>query len=252
MDFYSKHDLMKDFEELGLKKKNAVLIHSSLKSIGLVEGGANTVIDALLDVIGEQGALMVPALTGKREDSPLTPPVFDVLTSPCWTGTIPETLRKRPQTRRSLHPTHSVSAIGSKKFELTKDHEFSSSPCDDKSPYYKNAIMGGFILFIGVAQESNTSIHMCEELAKVPYHLQKDTTNMIVTGYNGEKIVVSNRLHDWEKPETDFNKLDELYKTNAIMKLGNVGKAVVRLVNAANMLDFTVNLLKKDPLFLLV
>lgn len=252
MDFYSKHDLMKDFEELGLKKKNTVLIHSSLKSIGLVEGGANTVIDALLDVIGEQGTLMVPALTGKREDSPLTPPVFDVLTSPCWTGTIPETLRKRPQTRRSLHPTHSVSAIGSKKSELTKDHEFSSSPCDDKSPYYKNAIMGGFILFIGVAQESNTSIHMCEELAKVPYHLQKETTNMIVTGYNGEKIVVSNRLHDWEKPETDFNKLDELYKTNAVMKLGNVGKAVVRLVNAANMLDFTVNLLKKEPLFLLV
>lgn len=243
---------MKDFKKLGLKKKNTVLIHSSLKSIGLVKDGANTVIDALLDVIGEEGTLLVPSLTGKREDSPLNPPVFDVLYSPCWTGTIPETLRKRQQTRRSLHPTHSVSAIGAQKFEITQGHEFSLSPCDDKSPYYKNAIMGGFILFIGVAQESNTSIHMCEELANVPYHLQKEFTNVTVTGYDGAKLIVSNRLHDWEKPETDFNKLDTLYKTNAVMKLGNVGKAAVRLVNAANMLDFTVNLLKKEPLFLLV
>ncbi len=93
---------------------------------------------------------------------------------------------------------------------------------------------------------------MCEELAKVPYHLQKEITDMTLTGYNGEKITVSNRLHDWEKPETDFNKLDNLYRNKAIMKLGNVGKATVRLVNAAHMLDFTVDLLKKEPLFLLV
>jgi aminoglycoside 3-N-acetyltransferase len=145
-----------------------------------------------------------------------------------------------------------VSAIGAGKFEITKGHEFSSSPCDEKSPYYKNSIIGGYILFIGVAQESNTTIHMCEELAKVPYHLQKEVTNVTVTGYDGEKITVSNKLHDWEKPETDFNKLDELYRTNTIMKIGNVGKSTARLINAAKMLDFTVDLLRKEPLFLLV
>lgn len=252
MDYFTKQDLVKNFKELGLKKKDVVLVHSSLKSIGWVENGTDAVIDSLIDVLGEEGTLMVPALTGKREDSPFNPPIFDVLNSPCWTGTIPETFRKRKEARRSLHPTHSVSAIGAKKHEITESHEFSSSPCDENSPYYKNAIMGGIILFIGVAQESNTTIHMCEELAKVPYHLQKEITNMTLTGYNGEKITVSNRLHDWEKPETDFNKLDNLYRNNAIMKLGNVGKATVRLVNAAHMLDFTVDLLKKEPLFLLV
>jgi len=252
LNYYTKHDLMTDFTSLGLKSGDIVLLHSSLKSIGWVDGGADTVIDALLDVLGEEGTLLVPALTGKREDSPLNPPVFDVLNSPCWTGTIPETLRKRQDARRSLHPTHSVSAVGAKKYEIAKGHEFSSSPCDDTSPYYKNAIMGGFILFIGVAQESNTTIHMCEELAKVPYHLQKEITNMTVTGYSGEKIPVANRLHDWEKPETDFNKLDDLYRANAIMKLGKVGKATVRLVNTTNMLEFTVDLLKKKPLFLVV
>ena len=252
MENVTSNQLAKDFMKLGLKKNDIVLIHSSLKSIGRVEGGADAVIDALLYVLGEEGTLIVPALTGKRENSPSNPPVFDVLKSPCWTGTIPETLRKRQEAIRSIHPTHSVSAIGAKKYEITKGHELSYSPCDDKSPYYKNAIMGGFILFIGVAQESNTSIHMCEELAQVPYHLQKEVTHMIATGYDGEKTVVKNRLHDWEKPETDFNKLDELYKTNTIMKIGKIGKSTTRLVNAASMLDFTVDLLRKEPLFLLV
>lgn len=252
MKHFTKQDLIQDFKALGLKEADTVLLHSSMKSIGRVERGADDVIDALLNVLGEEGTLMVPSLTGKMEDSPINPPKFDVLASPCWTGTIPETARKRPEAKRSLHPTHSVSAIGSKKYVITEGHEFSKTPCDNTSPYYKNANFGGFILFMGVAQESNTTIHTCEELAKVPYHLQKEITHMVITGFNGEKINVSNYLHDWEKPETDFNKLDELFKSKSIMKLGTVGNSIVRLVNAKDMLDFTVDLLQKDPLFLLV
>jgi len=252
MDFIQKETLIQNFKEIGIKQNSIVLIHSSLKSIGKVVGGAQTVIDALLSVLGEGGTLLAPTLTGTKEDSPSIPPVFDVRKSPCWTGIIPETVRTMPHAIRSLHPTHSVSAIGAKKVEITSLHQFSTSPCDDKSPYYLNAINNGFILFLGVAQESNTTIHMCEELAKVPYHLHKEITHMTMIGYDGEQIPISNRLHDWEKPETDFNKLDELYKNKSIMTIGKVGNSITRLVSASSMLEYTVSLLKNDPDFLLV
>lgn len=245
-------DLVADFKKLGLKNGDTVLVHSSLKSLGYVEGGAECVIGSILDTVGEKGTLVVPVLTGKREDSPGQPPVFDVRSTPCWTGRIPETVRRMPEARRSLHPTHSVAAIGYEARYLTADHENSSSPCDKQSPYWKLAQMGGHIMLIGVDQESNTTVHCCEEIAGVPYHLQNKITECRITGYDGGQLLVKNRLHNWEKPETDFNKLDGLYIENGIMIVGKVGEAAVRLIDAGLMLDFTVELLKKDPSFLII
>lgn len=245
-------DLVEDFRKLGLKNGDIVLVHSSLKSLGYVEGGADCVISSILDTAGEKGTLVVPVLTGKREDSQGQPPVFDVRTTPCWTGRIPETVRNMPEAKRSLHPTHSVAAIGYDTDYITAGHENSSSPCDQNSPYWKIAQKGGYIMLIGVDQESNTTIHCCEEIAGVPYHLQKEITEAWITGYDGGRILVKNRLHDWEKPETDFNKLDGLFREKGIMTVGKVGEAIVRLIDARKMLDFTVELLKKEPEFLIV
>jgi aminoglycoside 3-N-acetyltransferase len=245
-------ELTRQFKRTGLKPGDTVLIHSSLKSFGYVEGGADTVIRSLMDTIGEEGTLIVPALTGRREDSAVSPPVFDVSNTKCWTGIIPETVRNMESARRSLHPTHSVAAIGLKKEYITAGHENSNSPCDKKSPYYKNAMIRGYIMLAGVDQESNTSIHSCEEIAGVPYHLQKDAIEISITGYGGKKITVTNRLHNWEKPATDFNKLDELYENKGIMKKYVVGNSTIRLINAFDMFEFTINLLTNNPVYLLV
>jgi aminoglycoside 3-N-acetyltransferase len=244
-------DLIAGLRDLGLQVGDKLIVHSSLRSMGYVEGGAHAVIEAILDVLGETGTLLVPTLTGKREDSKLHPPVFEVMTTPCWTGIIPETIRQMPNAKRSLHPTHSIASLGYQRDYLTYGHETSQSPCDEKSPYYKNSICNGYIMLIGVDQESNTSIHSCEEIAKVPYHLQKDVTASYITSYEGEKIWVSNRLHNWSKPATDFNKLDGLYREQSIMKIGKIGAAEIRLINAVGMFQFTIDLLKKNPFFLL-
>lgn len=245
-------ELTGQFKEAGLRQGDTVLLHSSLKSFGLVDGGAGGVITALINAIGEEGTLVVPTLTGRREDSKSSPPVFDVVNTKCWTGILAETVRNREDARRSLHPTHSAAAIGCRKEELTRGHEYSVSPCDDKSPYYINAAVKGYILLAGVDQESNTSIHSCEEIAGVPYHLQPDVVKVNITGYDGEKLTVANRLHNWEKPETDFNKLDELLESKGIMKKYRVGSSLIRLINAYEMFEFTVGLLRKTPDYLLV
>jgi len=250
MSIVMKENMISGFRDLGLKNGDIVLVHSSLKSFGYVEGGADTVIDALLESVGDEGTIMVPTLRGKPTDSKENPPVFDVRHTPCWTGRIPETFRLRKEAIRSLHPTHSVAAIGAKKIILTEGNENSKSPCDENSPYYKNALLKGYIMLIGVDQESNTSIHSCEEIAGVPYHLQKEITEAYVIGYKGERIAVKNRLHDWNKPPTDFNKLDRIFYEKGIMRIGKIGNSIIRLIEADKMFEITIELLRRQPYFL--
>jgi aminoglycoside 3-N-acetyltransferase len=245
-------ELTKQWKSTGLKQGDNILIHSSLKSFGYVQGGASAVIRSLLDTIGEEGTLLVPTLTGQREDSISCPPAFDVLQTKSWTGIIPETVRNMEIAKRSLHPTHSAAAIGSRRDYLTDGHEESKSPCDESSPYYKNSRIGGHIILAGVDQESNTSIHSCEEIAGVIYHLQEEPFAIPITGYRGEAVTVTNRLHNWDKPRTDFNKLDERLEEKKIMKKYMVGGSLIRIINAPDMFEFTINLLKKDPDYLLI
>lgn len=86
----------------------------------------------------------------------------------------------------------------------------------------------------------------------MPYHLQKDVTDIDIKGYGGENILVKNRLHDWHKPPTDFNKFDGLFESRGIMVKSNIGKSQVRLINAKAMLDLAIGILTENPLFLLI
>lgn len=246
-----KEDIIKRIKEQGIKIGDVMLVHSSLKSFGYVDGGADTVINALLESVGEEGTVIVPTITAKSTDSPENPPIFDVDNTPCWTGRIPETFRKRLGAKRSLHPTHSAAAIGLLRDMIIEGHQDSKSPCDKNSPYYKNAIKGGYIMLIGVDQNSNTSIHSCEEIAGVPYHLQEKFTETYINGYNGEKILVRNRLHNWNKPPTDFNKIEPLLLEKGIMRIFKVGNSTIRLIKASQMFDLLIDILTQNPFFLL-
>ena len=248
----NEQSLIKGFREVGLKPGDSVLVHSSLSSFGYVEGGALAVINSLLKVVEDEGLIIVPTLTGKEEDSPKNPPKFDVRLTPCWTGKIPEIFRGLPQAKRSLHPTHSVAAIGNRRDDLINGHETGKSPCDKKSPYYKNAIWDGYVMLIGVDQESNTTIHCIEEIANVPYHLQSEETSMYITDYLNKKVLVRNRLHDWHKPPTNFNKLEPVFEHYNIIKKITIGKSIIRLIKAKDMLNIGVDKLSSEPLFLLV
>lgn len=106
---YTKADLKHDLAAMGLTGNETILIHSSMKSIGPVEGGADTVLDAWMEFFAE-GLLLLPTHTWRfiNEENR----VFDVRRSPCCVGILPELFRQRPGVVRSLHPTHSMAAYG--------------------------------------------------------------------------------------------------------------------------------------------
>lgn len=240
-----------DLRSLGLAPGNVVLVHSSLSGLGRVSGGADSVIDALLEVVSPGGTIVFPTLTGASTDGPDCPPSMDVLTTPCWTGRIPETARQRPEARRSLHPTHSVAVLGAGAERYSAGHEVCSSPCDEHSPYHRLISDGGLILLLGgVTQDSNTTLHCLEELAAVPYHLQPHVTESTVIDAGGARHIVRNRLHLW-KWTRDFPKVDAPLAESGALWRGTVGCAEARLMSAKHLADTILPILRKDRLYLL-
>ena len=241
-----KNEIVTQLANLGLEPGSSVLVHSSLSSLGHVEGGADAVIDALLDAVGPGGTVIAPTLTGTETDGPDHPPTFDPARTPCWTGVIPETLRQRPDAIRSIHPTHSVTATGAQASDLTRDHIRSITPCDDLSPYGKLAgTENGVILLLGVDHRANTTLHHVEALAGVDYHMQGALTRATLI-LDGRQIQRHYLLHDWGTPRA-FNVIDPVLSERGIQRVGRVGSATVRLIQARPMVQTVLQMLRANP-----
>lgn len=159
-----REQLTAAFREIGLEPGDSVIVHSSLRSLGHVEGGPDTVIDALLDAINPSGNLMLPTFNYTLLPSE---PYYDPANTPCHTGIIPETARKRPEAIRSLSPTHSVTVIGPDAEELTRGH-LQVRTFGIGSPLDRLAARGGKVLLLGVGHTSCSMIHVAEEHAGIP------------------------------------------------------------------------------------
>lgn len=245
----TQDDLRSGLTGLGLRPGDHVLVHSALSSFGPVSGGADAVIDALLAAV-EGGTVVVPTLTGNYTLSPANPPTFDPRRSPCWTGRIPETLRQRPAAVRSLHPTHSVAAIGTQADALVRDHLESLTPCDERSPYgWLARHANGCILLIGVTHDSSTMFHHVEELAGVDYHLQTDFARCTI--WLDERVIERHYLLHHYGPARRFDVLEPLLIERGIQVDGQIGGAHLRLIRAGPMVELALRGLRANPRLLL-
>lgn len=192
--------LVNDLHKLGLNKGDTVIVHSSLKSMGTVEGGADTVIDAIIEAVGEEGTVLFPALSFSPCCSTLK---FDIRNTPCCVGHIPETFRKREGVIRSFHPSHSVCAYGKLAKELTQDHIKDNTPVGKNSPYRKLTEVGGKILMLGCGLRPNTFMHGVEEVGNAPYCLGEAKTYEMID-YDGKVVYKDIIGHHFHRPEGNF------------------------------------------------
>jgi aminoglycoside 3-N-acetyltransferase len=213
-----------------------VLVHSSLSALGEVEGGAETVIQALLEVLGPEGTLVMPAMTGDA--------VFDLENSPTNVGKIPETFRHWPGVVRSLHPTHSVCAIGARAEALIEGHINEPSAVGPGSPWGKLAeLSDGYVLLIGVDQDRNTLLHYAEDLVDAPY------LRIINREYRDPATgeIRTKQLCRYPGPHRDFIGLDRLFAEGGAMRVGRIGNAVCRLIHAGKAVELELAALRGDP-----
>ncbi|MDA0746000.1 MAG: AAC(3) family N-acetyltransferase [bacterium] len=151
----SKAQLTRELKALGVKAGMDVMVHSSLSAIGYVDGGADTVVDALLTTVGKRGTLVMPSFNHRGAH------VYNRLTTPTTNGAIPDVFWRRPGVVRSDHPTHAVAAFGPRAEEICKDHRKNGVWTVD-SPIGRLVHGGGYILLLGVDHNATTAYHVAE------------------------------------------------------------------------------------------
>lgn len=146
-----KAKIIAAFRRLGLEQGMTVCVHSALSQLGYVVGGPDTVIDAVMEIVGEEGCILMPSFPmastiGHYLDQGEP---FDVRHTPSRVGQITEIFRRRPGVLRSLHPTNPVAAWGKGAKAFLRDHEKSLTPYGRDTPYGRLAdTSGGYILML--------------------------------------------------------------------------------------------------------
>ncbi|MET3574166.1 aminoglycoside N(3)-acetyltransferase [Bhargavaea ullalensis] len=177
-ELITKETLMRDLSDAGIKPGDRIIVHTSMKAIGWVSGGAQAVTEALLETVTEKGTVVMPAQSADNSDPanwqmPPVPedwhepirrslPAYDPhLTHLRGMGKVAECLHRHPATVRSPHPAHSFIAHGRDAGEWMQDH-----PLDDSfgegSPLGKMYGNGLKIILLGAGYDSCTALHLAE------------------------------------------------------------------------------------------
>jgi aminoglycoside 3-N-acetyltransferase len=221
----NKTDIKKCLSEFGLKTGDIVIVHSSLASIGRVEGGADALIDAFLETIGNEGTLAAP--------------VFGNL------GIFTQTLKNRPEAVISDCPKGTVAAIGADAEFICRDHWKADTAHGHDTPYLKIAGLGGYVCLLGVDQDRNTTLHSVEALLELPYLEATSATIEVADG------PIEKTWKYYPGPHRDFIGIDHIMRENGKMEIGKIGNAVVRLMKSQDLIDVFTELGSNDPAFCL-
>jgi len=230
----TKQDIIDGLKELGLKAGDTAVVHSSLSAFGKVEGGARTVVDALLEVLGPKGTLAVPTFN-------FEPGVFDSDQTPSLVGKITEAVRRRPGAIRSKHPTHSVTAIGPLAQVITEGHD-KVNPFGRGSALFKLLQANGKVLQLGANQTTCSMVHVAEEIVGVPFLDRQRNV--------GIKLPDGRVIRKWiRRPgcSQGFNVLDEPLRQRGQLMETLIGKCRARLMTARDLVQAAVEMLQADP-----
>lgn len=248
---WTRAQLQEHFARAGLDRGDSVILHSSLKSIGPVEGGGEAVIEALLSVIGPDGHLLVPTFTYCLPIWKIPP--FDVRNSPSRVGALTEIVRKRPDALRSFHPTHSVAVLGPQREALVRNH-LHTTPLGKDSPFDRMRRFHAKILMLGTRQDTNSSLHLCEVLAELPY-----VRVAFSEGQDFELAWFLNESGDieyipiYEVPgcSRGFRVVEEPLRRAGVLRDVSIGHAPSQLLVLEDLIQAMRDLLAEDPTLLL-
>ncbi|MBB3113499.1 aminoglycoside 3-N-acetyltransferase [Paenibacillus phyllosphaerae] len=241
---YTKSELLAQMEALNIDPTGTILIHSSMKQIGSVEGGAETVLDAWRTYM-EAGLLVLPTHTWRTINA--DNPRFYVADSEVCVGILPELFRKQEGVIRSWHPTHSVAACGKDAAQFTAGDERWDTPCARESAWGKLLDRKAQILLVGVDLRRNTYIHGIEEWCDIPGRLTDSHQPLVTVLPNGDEIQVPSRRHHGLSWSKHFWKVDEVLVSLGAMTTGKLGDALVRVCDAERTYEVLAQMLAANP-----
>lgn len=240
---YNKEQLKQQLADMGLKPTDAVMIHSSMKSIGEVEGRADTVLDAFMEYFSE-GMVMLPTHTWAQMNSG-EHDVFDPEVEPACVGILPNLFMKRPGVVRSLHPTHSMAVYGKGAEEFIRGEEHATAPCQPGFAWDRLRQINAKILLIGTTHVCNTFIHVVDEAFDVPDRLVSTPITLKVKLPDGSLLPRTYYPHKGHV-SLQFDKLRKGYEELGAARDVRFGDAACILCDANGIFDVTAKVYAHD------
>lgn len=258
MRVVTKKEIVNALKTVGLSAGDTVMVHTSLRKMGYVCGGAQTIIESLIEVVGEEGTIMMPTQSWKNLD-PETGvhwdadesewdiirenwPAYDKNITPTNTmGAVAEMFRSWPGSLRSDHPARSVSAWGKHASYLVENHDLSNIFGED-SPIAKLYELNGKVLLLGVGYDKNTSLHLADVRAEYPG--KHNCVEHSAVMEEGKRV--------WKAYETlfvdgeDFKEIGEAFEKTCAFASGRIGDAVIKLMEQRVLVDFAVNWMENN------
>lgn len=235
----TRAEVAEQLRALGVERGGVLLVHTSFRAVRPVEGGPRGLIDALRDALGPDGTLVMPSWTG--DDSA----VFDPASTPASEdlGVVADTFWRLPGVVRSEHP-FAMAAAGPKAREITAD-PLPLPPHIPASPVGRVHDLDGQVLLLGVNHDADTTIHLAELLAGVPYRVPHHIT-----------VLRDGRPARIEYGENDhcclrFALADDWLRARGLQREGRVGHADARLVRSRDVVAVAREHLARDPLLFL-
>ena len=239
---YTKHQLIEQIEQLGIRPEDLLCVHISLKSVGAICAEGRTSAEVMIEALRycvRDGLLLIPSYTYSniREY-----PVFDVRnTLPCI-GAVPTVAvqlanqaydRSDPTVMRSLHPAHSVVAFGKNACDYIRDDERAATPMPPFGSHRKLYDHKGKILLIGVGLTNCTFIHAIDEYMEpdgisAPYAVD-------VIDYGGRRT--PRFACNCKGPSRTYGKYMPALEESGAVTFGKIGDADAALCGAVEMFD---------------
>ena len=258
-DLITVKSLSRQLQELGVKERMTLLVHSSLSSLGWVCGGPQAVVMALEEVLGNEGTLVMPTHSNDLSDPamwqhPGVPekwwqqirdemPAYRADLSPTREmGAISECFRKQDGVLRSNHPQVSFAANGKNANYVTGSHRLEFS-MGEGSPLARLYELDASVLLLGVSHGSSTSIHLAEYRADYPR--KKIVQSGAPIFEDGKRQWVW--FNDINFDDSDFTQIGDAFSKNTgLVATGKVGLATALLMPQKKLVDYAVHWMESN------
>jgi aminoglycoside 3-N-acetyltransferase len=234
-----RDEMVDQLRALGVREGGVLLVHASFRAARPVEGGPAGLIDALRTAVGADGTLVMPSWTGSDEEP------FDPAATPASPdlGVVADAFWRLPGVARSDH-LFAFAAAGPRAAAITAD-PLPLPPHVPESPVGRVHDLDGQVLLLGVGHDADTTLHLAELLAGVPYRVTKQCT--VVRDGRPVRIEYGENDHCCER----FALADGWLRERGLQAEGRVGHADARLVAARDVTAVALERLARDPLVFL-
>ena len=248
----TRRRIVAEMRRMGVRRGDCIFLHCSLRSLGEVVGGPETVIDALLDAVGPTGTVTMPTFTFSAASTRDRYPPYHPGRTAARVGAIADAFWRRPNARRSASASHCCAAIGPQA-DFFSEGAVTVEPYCREGPFGKLYQLDAKVFLVGCGLAPNSSLHAVEDWADLPsvapieHLIERDDGTVAPIVYHSGPM----GPRDFYRSSAMVTKSEVLLRQHGVLHDGRIGPAVVYWFRFRDMMDSCMQIIaNEDPCFL--